>query len=117
MRNCLDCGEHLKGRPDKKFCDGYCRSHYNNILNKSKHDSLKKINGILKKNTGILEQLCKNGIHAISPDNLSILGFDFNYFTHLTHSEMGDVYTCCYRYGYHFIKEKELLLAFFSGEG
>ena len=31
-RECLTCGTELRGRTDKKFCDDYCRSAYNNKM-------------------------------------------------------------------------------------
>ncbi len=30
IKTCLTCGAPLIGRVDKKFCDDYCRSMYNN---------------------------------------------------------------------------------------
>ena len=33
MKTCLNCGEEINGRVDKKFCCDYCRNHYNNKLN------------------------------------------------------------------------------------
>ena len=32
-KTCASCGEIIKGRIDKKFCDDACRSNYNNKLN------------------------------------------------------------------------------------
>jgi hypothetical protein len=113
MEHCLDCGGKLRGRPDKKFCDGYCRSHYNNILNKNKNAALKKINSILKKNAAILEKMGKNGITTFTQQMLVIAGFDFNFFTHQVYGKQGEIYKCCYNYGYRFISEDELLLTVF----
>ncbi|SEA11212.1 hypothetical protein [Pedobacter hartonius] len=110
MEYCLDCGGKLRGRPDKKFCDGYCRSHYNNELNKNKNAALKEINGILKKNAGILEKLGKIGLTTFTQQMLFIEGFDFKFFTHQAHGKHGEVYKCCYNYGYRFINDDELLL-------
>ena len=28
-KRCLECGDVIKGRADKKFCDDQCRSNYN----------------------------------------------------------------------------------------
>ena len=35
-RECLECGEPLKGRVDKKFCSDYCRNSHNNKVNKDR---------------------------------------------------------------------------------
>jgi hypothetical protein len=31
IKKCLACNKTLRGRADKKFCDDYCRSNYNNL--------------------------------------------------------------------------------------
>jgi len=110
MEHCLDCGAKLRGRPDKKFCDGYCRSHYNYELNKDKNAALKEINSILKKNADILEKMDKNGFSTFTQQMLVIEGFDFNFFTHQAYGQQGEVYKCCYNYGYRFINDDELSL-------
>jgi hypothetical protein len=110
MNHCLDCGGKLSGRLDKKFCDDYCRGHYNNQLNKNKNAKLKEINSILKKNAAILEKLEEKGITTFNQQMLEIAGFDFNYFTHQVHGQQGELYHCCYNYGYCFVNEDKLVL-------
>lgn len=39
-KKCLECGEKIVGRADKKFCNDYCRNAYNNNL----HKDSKKLN-------------------------------------------------------------------------
>ena len=34
MKTCLECGEKIVGREDKKFCSDGCRNAYNNKINK-----------------------------------------------------------------------------------
>ena len=34
METCLECGEKIIGRSDKKFCNDACRNSYNNKQNK-----------------------------------------------------------------------------------
>lgn len=112
MNHCLDCGAKLSGRLDKKFCDDYCRGHYNNQLNRDKHSRLKEINSILKKNASILEKLESKGIITLSRQILLAAGFDFNFFTHQLSGQQGELYHCCYHYGYHFVSDDELVLKF-----
>ena len=33
MKTCLECGEPILGRSDKKFCSDLCRNAYNNKAN------------------------------------------------------------------------------------
>lgn len=113
MEYCLDCGMKLKGRKDKKFCDNYCRNHYNNVLNRDRDAVLKKINNILKRNEAILKRLNQNGVTRLTQNMLIAAGFDFNFFTHQVQAGTGETYNCCYHYGYRIINEEELtVLAF-----
>lgn len=110
MKYCLDCGLEIVGRLDKMYCSDYCRSHYHNLLNKSRKNAVKEINVTLRKNAGILEKLDGYGITSISFSSLQSAGFDFNYFTHQVISAEGKRYNCCYSYGYHMLNEGEVLI-------
>ena len=54
---CLDCGETIKGRSDKKFCNDICRNSYNNKLNSDTTNYVRNVNNILRKNRRVLEEL------------------------------------------------------------
>lgn len=110
MSYCLDCGGKLSGRLDKKFCDDYCRGHYNNQLNKNKDTTLKEINSILRKNASILRKLEEKRITTCSPHLLAAAGFDFTFFTHQLYGKQGELYYCCYNYGYCLLSENELVV-------
>ncbi|MBS1737904.1 MAG: hypothetical protein JSS98_15075, partial [Bacteroidetes bacterium] len=56
-KRCLACDKPLKGRSDKKFCDDYCRSAYNNELKSVINNQMRNINNALGKNRRILEEL------------------------------------------------------------
>jgi hypothetical protein len=47
----------FKGRADKKFCDDYCRTNYNNQLKSCENNYVRNINNALGKNRRILEEL------------------------------------------------------------
>ena len=98
---CLECGEPLKGRADKKFCDDQCRSNYNNKLNSDVTAEMRNINNILRKNRRILESVTpKEGKISISKTKLADKGFNFKYFTHTHKTQKGTVYKLCYDFGY-----------------
>ncbi|HRZ33187.1 MAG TPA: DUF2116 family Zn-ribbon domain-containing protein, partial [Flavobacterium sp.] len=44
MKNCLECGEKIIGREDKKFCSDGCRNSYNNKINKDSTNLMRNIN-------------------------------------------------------------------------
>jgi len=99
-RKCLDCGSPLRGRADKKFCDDQCRSNYNNHKRAGYSSAFRPVNAILRKNHSVLMRLCGSNKTRLEKDELLRCGFDFNYHTHLYHTQNGNTYHFCYDYGY-----------------
>ena len=99
---CTLCGKTLKGRSDKKFCDDYCRSAYNNDRKGVVNNFIRNINHALIRNRRILEDLLKNGEQKTKAnrERLLQLGFQFRYSTHSYTNSKGSVYFYCYEYGY-----------------
>ena len=57
MKNkCLECGEPVIGRIDKKFCSDYCRNTFNNKVNKESKNLIRNINNRLRKNHRVLTE-------------------------------------------------------------
>lgn len=81
--NCLECGEKIIGRSDKKFCNDACRNAYNNKQNKDSNNLMRNVNNKLRKNYRILSEVNTDGKTKISRTKLDGLGFDFEYFTNL----------------------------------
>lgn len=109
-RNCLDCGNAIIGRADKKFCDDACRSNYNNRKNGENDFALREINRILKKNRNILARLNPNGTQKVGRQKLRDAGFNFKYHTHAYRNGSGKQYTYCYEYGYLELDKENLLV-------
>lgn len=99
-KQCLDCGEPIIGRADKKFCNDQCRNNYNNKLNSDTSALVRRINNALRKNRRILSELNPSGKVTVHKDKLTSLGFNFNYFTHIYKTQKGHVYKFNYEYGY-----------------
>ena len=99
-RKCLDCGEILVGRIDKKFCSDMCRNSYNNRLNTESADLVRKVNTILRKNRRILAELIPVDKITVHKDKLVNNGFNFSYFTSIYTTQKGATYKFCYEYGY-----------------
>ena len=98
---CLACGEPVKGRADKKFCDDLCRSNYNNKLNSDSTAEIRNINNILRRNRRILDSLVKNdGKTRVLQMNLADRGFNFRFYTHTRLNPLGNEFRLCYDYGY-----------------
>ncbi|PKP49484.1 MAG: hypothetical protein CVT92_15160 [Bacteroidetes bacterium HGW-Bacteroidetes-1] len=97
---CLECGEPLIGRADKKFCNDQCRvTHYQ----KQQGDAIpfiRNINNQLRKNRLILAKLNPDGKSKVKRSNLEKEGFNFKLFTSTYTTRDGRVYYFVYDYGY-----------------
>jgi hypothetical protein len=118
-RKCLNCGDTLKGRSDKKFCDDQCRTSFNNHLNIDASVVLKSINSILKKNRKILHELLSSatdGKIKVSEKKLHDRSFNFNYHTNIYKTRTGAVYYFCYEYGYLLLENNFYMLVKRNGD-
>lgn len=108
-RSCLECGDQVKGRIDKKFCSDYCRNSYNNKINKDSKNLVRNINNRLRKNYKILTELNTSGKTKASRTKLYDKGFDFQLFTSIYTTKKGSTYFYVYDQGY-LALENELFL-------
>jgi predicted nucleic acid-binding Zn ribbon protein len=98
---CLECGEKLVGRADKKFCSDQCRISYNNKLNSDETNYVRNVNNALRKNRRILTELnTTQKTVSVSREKLLEKGFDFKYFTSTFTTKEGKLYKYCYEQGY-----------------
>lgn len=99
-KTCLECGEKIMGRIDKKFCSDYCRNSYNNNVNKESKNLIRNINNRLKKNYKILSELNETGKTKTTRTKLYDMGFDFTLFTSIYTTKTGNTYFYVYDQGY-----------------
>jgi hypothetical protein len=109
-KHCLDCGEVIHGRADKKFCNDMCRNNYNNQLNSSSYNLIRNINNILRRNRRIMEELNPSGKTKTTREKMLVKGFDFDYFTSVYQTKNDKRYHFCYEYAYLPLDNDELLL-------
>ena len=100
-KECLHCGDPFTGRSDKKFCCDYCRTLYNNFLNRDETNYIRNINNTLRKNRRILYTLKTEEKKTIfHHDEFAYKGFRFDYFTNTLYNENGKTVKFCYDLGY-----------------
>jgi len=99
-KQCLDCGEPIVGRSDKKFCSDICRTNYNNSRSKGDLKYMRSVNSALKKNRKILRELNPEGKSKVSKRVLENKGFNFRFFTNVYKTKSAKVYYFCYEEGY-----------------
>ena len=109
-KQCLECGEKIIGRIDKKFCTDYCRNSYNNKVNKESKNLIRNTNNRLRKNYKILSELNISGKTKVTRTKLFDKGFDFNYFTSIYKTKTGNVYFYLYDQGYLALENDYFLL-------
>ncbi len=107
---CLECGEKIVGRSDKKFCSDACRNAFNNKNNKDSTNLMRNINNRLRKNYRILKDYNKEGKTKTTHTKLQSLGFDFEYFTQLITYRNGSEYRFVYDQGYKILDDDFVLL-------
>jgi hypothetical protein len=106
---CLDCGEGIRGRSDKKFCNDICRNSYNNKINSDTTNYVRNVNNILRKNRRILEENLKGETTTISKQKLIDKGFNFKFYTNQIITKNNHQYVYCYEFGY-LLLDKEMVL-------
>jgi len=99
-KKCLECGEKIAGRIDKKYCSDYCRNTYNNKVNKDSKNLIRNINNRLRKNYKVLSELNKSGKTKTTRNKLYDKGFDFQLFTSIYTTKTGNTYFYIYDQGY-----------------
>lgn len=109
--NCLECGDPIIGRSDKKFCNDACRNSYNNKLNTYISNIMKITHSKLKNNYKILSK-CNfiDGKYKTTQAKLKSLGYNFEYFTQVKIYKNGAEYRFVYDIGYKLLEEDWVLL-------
>ncbi len=81
-RHCLECGEPLYGRPDKKFCSSSCKSKYHGELRRWHNRLYSTTLDNLNRNYGILEHLYRLNNTGCPTSELLAMGFRPDFVTH-----------------------------------
>ena len=110
MKNCLECGDKMVGREDKKFCDDGCRNAYNNKMNKDHTNLMRNINNKLRKNYRILTELNPEGKTKTTKNKLISRGFDFDLITSVYTTKTGNTYYFVYDQGYMTVENEGYVL-------
>ena len=97
---CLECGDPILGRSDKKFCSDQCRNTFNNRMNSDATNLVRNINNALRKNRRILEFFNPEGKAKVHKDKLMEKGFSFKYLTNSYTTQKGTTYYFIYDQGY-----------------
>lgn len=109
-KTCLECGDKIVGREDKKFCSDGCRNAYNNKINKDSTNFMRNVNNKLRKNYRILSDLNTDGKGKTTKSKLLSKGFDFEFFTNILQTKTGNTYYFIYDQGYRVLEDDYYML-------
>jgi predicted nucleic acid-binding Zn ribbon protein len=109
-KNCLECGDKIVGREDKKFCSDGCRNAFNNKINKDTNNYMRNTNNKLRKNYRILSELNVEGKTKTTKTKLLSKGFDFDYLTNILTTKTGNTYYFVYDQGYMLLEHEFYVL-------
>ena len=109
-KGCLECGDKIIGREDKKFCSDGCRNAYNNKMNKDSNNLMRNINNKLRKNYRILCELNPDEKSKTTKTKLLSKGFDFEFFTSMLTTKTGNIYYFLYDQGYRALEDDFFML-------
>ena len=110
MKTCLECGEKIVGREDKKFCSDSCRNAYNNKINKDSTNYMRNINNKLRKNYRILSELNVEGKTKTTRAKLMSKVFVFYFFTSILNTKTGKTYNVLDDQGYMILENDYYML-------
>ena len=109
-RICKECEVQFFGRSDKKFCTDSCRSQYHNKERQESGGITRLINRLLSRNRKILSEIREAGDSVVQKELLLGKGFSFSYFTNERINTAGELYRCCYDFGYRVTDNGSVLL-------
>ncbi len=109
-KTCLECGDKIVGREDKKFCSDGCRNAYNNKINKDSTNFMRNVNNKLRKNYRILSELNPEEKSKTTKSKLLSKGFDFEFFTSILNTNTGNTYYFVYDQGYRVLESDYYML-------
>ena len=92
--HCLECGEPLYGRTDKRFCSGQCRSKYHRHISYSRQQLISGEMDALLKNYSVLQQLLPLQSKRCPIAILEAMGFRKEFVTRVTKKGKHLEYRC-----------------------
>ena len=99
---CLECGERILGRTDKRFCSDACRNLYHYRANNAPINCVRNVVNALKRNRRILSELNTGpeGKTKVHRDRLIEKGYSFTYHTNTHRTKAGNNYVFCFEQGF-----------------
>ena len=99
-RKCMECGDVIIGRTDKKYCGDQCRFLSNNRKKIATEWPILELNKTLRKNRMILKTLCPAGRSVVRKEVMDAMQFDGSVFSSIFVTNKRQIYYLCHEYGF-----------------
>ena len=111
-KQCLQCGENILGRTDKRFCSDACRNIFHYNANSAPINYVRNVVNALKKNRRVLADLNTGpeGKTKVHREKLLERGYNFMYHTNVHRTKAGNTYIFCFEQGYLELSENWYML-------
>ncbi len=111
---CKQCGDVLRGRTDKQYCDDQCRSAFHNAQNSNSTNFMRTTHRIMRRNWKVLHRFENDGIHELPLIEAQKQGFNEDVVTGIYRANGQMLYRC---YEYSFEVREGKVLYFYGDEG
>lgn len=112
-RFCKVCGNQLKGRRDKKYCDQICKNQYHADMRALHRTEVSADLSFLFRNRTILHEILDqegSNKKKIPRSVLQFMGFKFNNYTGAHVNKQGKTYHFVFDYSWMAFSDKEVLI-------
>ena len=106
QRHCLECGEPLYGRTDKKFCDRSCKNRWHGHIRLGQRNSYNRTIAGLTRNYALLERLYKLKKLSCPMGDLLDMGFTPELTTHTVQKKGKHLEYRCFDFVYNLSEGK-----------
>ncbi len=113
-KKCKYCGDKIKGRSDKRFCNTACKNSYNYEKRTHRKKIVKTIDAILHRNFEIIDAYFEGESRShfkVSKLELTNKGFNFSYFTSTYINSQLKTYYYVYNYAWMEFTNQEIMLS------
>ena len=104
--HCLECGEPLYGRTDKKFCSCGCKNKYHGSLRAGRQAVINAAMRSLERNYRILESIYMLNSTACPIERLTVMGFQPDFVTHRVRKNKKHLEYRCFDFVYNLSSSK-----------
>ncbi|NJL76582.1 MAG: hypothetical protein HC892_17760 [Saprospiraceae bacterium] len=112
MLTCIQCGQKMTGRADKKYCSDDCKNKYHQTYQTGAKSEVAQVDKILHRNRQILATIMgeKRNKFTLARLDLDAMGFNFKYITGIYTNSQGKLYHYVYDFAWMEFSSQEVMI-------